>query len=126
METTSPADAPPVPTEDQGNNREIGYKRPPMASRFRPGQSGNPRGRRKGESLTSRIADVLARETIGGRRIPGGRCVADLLAEVIVKQALKGKFPFVRAVLERIDGKVPDRIAGHDGGPLGLDDLGEL
>jgi hypothetical protein len=89
METTSPVDASPVPTEEQGNNRELGYKRPPVASRFRPGQSGNPGGRRKGDSLTSRIAGILARETIDGRRISGGRCLADLLAETIVRQALK-------------------------------------
>jgi hypothetical protein len=43
---------------------EVGYKRPPEASRFRPGQSGNPKGRPKGaknfatvfaEELTTRI-----------------------------------------------------------------------
>ena len=27
---------------------EVGYGRPPMASRFQPGQSGNPKGRSKG------------------------------------------------------------------------------
>jgi hypothetical protein len=27
---------------------QVGYGRPPLHSRFRPGQSGNPRGRRKG------------------------------------------------------------------------------
>ena len=27
---------------------QVGYKRPPRHSRFRPGQSGNPRGRQKG------------------------------------------------------------------------------
>jgi hypothetical protein len=108
--TTSPIDA--SPSQKQGDSREVGHKRPPVQHHFRPGQSGNPGGRRKGESLTSRIADILARETIDGRRISGGRCLADLLAEVIVMQALKGKFPFVREVFERMDGKVPGRIVG--------------
>ena len=31
-----------------GDNDKVGYKRPPRHSRFRPGQSGNPRGREKG------------------------------------------------------------------------------
>ena len=29
-------------------NYEVGYGKPPVATRFKPGQSGNPRGRRKG------------------------------------------------------------------------------
>lgn len=39
----------PVPQkEDEGGSYEVGYGRPPAHSRFRPGQSGNPAGRRKG------------------------------------------------------------------------------
>lgn len=34
--------------DDTPKDFEVGYKRPPLHSRFRPGQSGNPRGRRKG------------------------------------------------------------------------------
>src|SRR5262249_43343085 len=29
-------------------NGPVGYKRPPVATRFKPGQSGNPKGRKKG------------------------------------------------------------------------------
>src|SRR5271155_6015919 len=43
-----------VPTDLPGTTRriavmteEVGYKRPPRHSRFRPGQSGNPSGRQK-------------------------------------------------------------------------------
>ena len=43
--------------------------------------------------------------------------MADLLAEAIVKEALKGKFAFAREVLDRTEGKVPDRVAGPEGGP---------
>ena len=36
--------------DDRGNGAsyEIGYCRPPVATRFQPGVSGNPSGRRKG------------------------------------------------------------------------------
>ena len=37
------------PIETKTNNSEVGYKNPPVKSRFRKGQSGNPRGRRKGQ-----------------------------------------------------------------------------
>ena len=32
----------------QSRNYEVGWGRPPQASRWRPGQSGNPKGRPKG------------------------------------------------------------------------------
>jgi hypothetical protein len=100
---------PPVP-EEQGKIREVGRGKPPPETRFKPGQSGNPGGRRKGQSLTAKIAAILDRDTLGGKRLPGGLSVADVLAEAIVKQACLGKFPFAKEVLERLDGKVPDRI----------------
>ena len=40
-----------IPTTNQPDATEgkVGYKRPPVKSRFRKGQSGNPSGRRKGQ-----------------------------------------------------------------------------
>ena len=38
-----------VPQQDgDGGGYEVGYGKPPTHSQFRPGQSGNPAGRRKG------------------------------------------------------------------------------
>jgi Family of unknown function (DUF5681) len=34
--------------KDAGNDYSVGYGKPPTHSQFRPGQSGNPAGRRKG------------------------------------------------------------------------------
>jgi len=44
-----PKKKPPVP-QNQGDDAgyEVGYGRPPTHSQFRPGQSGNPAGRRQG------------------------------------------------------------------------------
>jgi hypothetical protein len=39
---------PDTPADVAGDGYEIGYGKPPKHSRFRPGQSGNPAGRRKG------------------------------------------------------------------------------
>lgn len=50
----------------------VGYGKPPVASRFKPGQSGNPRGRPKGAStvLDKILGQLNARieVTIGGRK----------------------------------------------------------
>ena len=45
---------------------EVGFGRPPAASRFKPGQSGNPHGRRKGsKNLGQLLVDALsARVTV--------------------------------------------------------------
>src|SRR5687768_13386603 len=41
---------------------EVGYAKPPVATRFKPGQSGNPRGRRKGAAKT--VAPALNDERL--------------------------------------------------------------
>jgi Family of unknown function (DUF5681) len=35
-------------TDAPGHDMKLGYKRPPLQTRFRPGVSGNPLGRQKG------------------------------------------------------------------------------
>src|SRR4051812_50151728 len=80
--------------------------------RWKPGQSGNPGGRAKGQSITARLRAVLEQEH-------NGRVLMDLLAERLAKEALAGKFPFIKEVLERLDGRVADRV-NLDGPPQGV------
>ena len=58
--------------EDPAVDDRVGYGRPPLATRFRPGQSGNPRGRPKGaRNLSTVIASALSERvavTENGRR----------------------------------------------------------
>jgi Family of unknown function (DUF5681) len=90
--------------EEQGKNREsVGYGKPPIEHRFKPGQSPNPGGRPKGRSVSSRLRELLENEA--GKN---GKQIADLLAEVIIKAALKGDHKFVETVLNRTEGKIVD------------------
>ena len=112
-----PAKKPPA-TEKQreiseGRQRSLANLKP-----FKPGQTGNPGGRPKGKSLTQRLVELMDRTDIDGTALPEGKCVADFVVETIAREAIAGKFPFAKEVFDRIEGKVPDRIAGHDGGPL--------
>lgn len=110
--------------DEQGKIREpVGYAHPPVHSRFQPGQSGNPGGRAKGRTLTSILREVLDSNTLGGKPIPQGRTVADMLGDVIIKEALKGKFTFAKEVLDRTEGKVAEKHehTGKDGAPMTID-----
>jgi len=73
------------------------------------GVSGNPGGKRRGESVTSRIRKLLQEN--GGER-------ARQVANIIVTLAEQGDVPMIKELLNRTEGKVPERIAGHDGGPI--------
>lgn len=61
---------------------EVGYARPPESHRFKPGQSGNPKGRPKGTSdLLTHVTEELKRKVTiseGGRtrKVEKGKAVA--------------------------------------------------
>lgn len=87
---------------------------------FLPGQSGNPNGRPKGRSITSRLRDILEREEINGKPLRDGKQVADLVAEALIKGARRGDIRHLQELLNRVEGKVPDKhmVTGADGGVL--------
>jgi hypothetical protein len=97
---------------DQGPDREpglgpvrqderVGYGRPPLATRFRSGQSGNPRGRPRGaRNLSTVVAAALSERiavTENGRR----RRISKLEAAVkqLVNRAASGEARATRLLL---------------------------
>jgi hypothetical protein len=78
----------------------------------KPGETHNPNGRPKGESLTTKIRRVLDEPD----RKHGTK--ADALIAEAVKRARRGDFRFFKELIDRRDGKVPDRLAGADGEKL--------
>lgn len=51
-------------TAGAGVPYDVGYGRPPRHSRFRPGQSGNPKGRRKGAKSTGTLLREILDEKV--------------------------------------------------------------
>ena len=78
--------------------------------RWRKGQSGNPGGRPRGSSMKKVLGRVM-------RQKHNGKSYYDLLGEVLCREALKGKHPFVKELLDRLEGPVPrPGEAAADGG----------
>ena len=65
----------------------------PESTRFRPGQSGNPRGRPRGAKGMKEIVQSIAREQIAFKEDDGVPCsmmTAELVLRVIQRKALSG------------------------------------
>jgi hypothetical protein len=83
------AEEPPAEAAEE----KVGYGRPPRHSRFKPGQSGNPRGRPKGavgvKSILERV--LLEEHQVVERGKQRWRSILELLLLSLRDQALAGK-----------------------------------
>jgi hypothetical protein len=80
------------------------------AHRWPKGKSGNPGGRARGTSIRGILRKVLA-------QTHGTKSYYELLGELIYREAMKGKAPFVRELLDRVERPVRDeRQPGAAGG----------
>lgn len=71
---------------------EIGYGRPPRHSRFKPGQSGNPKGKTKGQKDLKTIARAVLNEkiTVQTPRGPKRMTKLEAMIHTHVNKAMKG------------------------------------
>jgi hypothetical protein len=79
-------------TPNQASYR-VGYGRPPTETRFKPGVSGNPKGRRKKVPNFSEVTEQVLNETIEVRMGDRLLCMSNRQALVrsAIRQALAGK-----------------------------------
>jgi hypothetical protein len=77
---------------DSDDTLAVGYKRPPVDRQFKPGQSGNPKGRPKGRKNLKTIIVEAFNKKIKVRGKNGTRTVSTLQAmfEVNINKALAG------------------------------------
>ncbi len=103
---------------------EVGYKRPPKASQYKPGQSGNPKGRPRG----AKGINTLARETLTAKvrvRTPDGEKRMSKMEAVLqktVELAMKGNARAIILLLNLYRPAVPDAPMAEHGTGSG-DDL---
>ena len=77
---------------DDKQNSAVGYGRPPVNRQFKPGQSGNPRGRPKGsKNLLTIFAEAMSRPvTVRDKGKIRRLSKLELMVEVMVNKALAG------------------------------------
>jgi hypothetical protein len=74
---------------------DVGYKKPPKTGQFKPGQSGNPSGRKKNGPNFATDLDAELRETVvvedGGRecRVTKQRAIVKALIALAIKGDLR-------------------------------------
>jgi hypothetical protein len=83
----------------------VGYGRPPKVTQFKPGHSGNPRGRPKGaRSIGAVLQDIIRQKisvTEGGktRRLPA----LEVMLRRLVNDSLKGDQKALKLLLSLVD-----------------------
>ena len=119
----APLDEPEQAEAKAAATYEVGYKKPPTHTRFRPGRSGNPRGRPKGsKGLNTLIREslsemVIARTARGEKKISRIQGIIHKLQEM----ALKGNVRALTQLMAYYSAAVPDAL--ETSGPAAPQDL---
>lgn len=85
------------------NSYSVGYRRPPTHSQFKPGKSGNPRGRPKRSVLgfdNFLHQELLSTVLIQTNGKPQTLSKYEVILKQIVKCAMEGNFRFVRMMID--------------------------
>jgi hypothetical protein len=85
------------------DDSRVGYKRPPVHSRFKKGQSGNPRGRpKKAPDFMEDAAEILGGTVTGqAKGKPITLPAVQAMFRTLCRQALKGDNQALRGVSSR-------------------------
>lgn len=121
MRQAPPAELQPAPDKGPAAKSDyaVGYGRPPVHTRFKPGMSGNPKGRRKG----ARGLNTLARELLTEKvpvRTPSGEKKMHRIEAVLHKTfelALKGNPRALTQILGLYASAVPESAVPETASP---------
>lgn len=114
-----------LPGAKPASSYEVGYAKPPVANRFKPGQSGNPKGRPKGSRNTvpglheERMKDIILSEAYRDVTVRDGNCNVTIpMVQAVVRSmavnAAKGQHKAQRLFSQLLAAVETSRKALHD------------
>ena len=86
-------------TEEQRTNRE---KSNANLIKYKPGESGNPGGKPAGKSITAELRKMIDEGNTAEE-------IAKVLIDLAKSIGTRGQVPAIKELLERTEGKVPDK-----------------
>ena len=92
---------------------DVGYAKPPKHSQFQPGQSGNPKGRKKGsKNWKTRIQHMFDEPiTLQVNGQPKSMSRGEAITNVLMAKALKGDVPALRMAINLMNDVAGQRDA---------------
>lgn len=99
---------------------QVGYRRPPRHSRFKPGQSGNARGRPKGSKSPKLLLEEALRAPITVTEAGVSRTVEQrqVLFKALLAKAIKGDTRAALLIVKLMDQFGLSKASGEDNQPL--------
>lgn len=88
--------------EKIGDEERTGYGKPPKASRYQPGQSGNPKGRPKGSRGLRTDLDAIMAETIRLSKTGESLTVQQVILKALAQKAAMGNVPAAGLLLQYV------------------------
>lgn len=108
--------------EENTEGYKVGPGKPPLETRFKPGESGNPNGVPKGtRQMRTIIREIFETEILAvdpKTNEPRKMTMGEAIAMAQFKQATKGNTKAFNALLDRLEGKVAQPLSGPNGEPL--------
>jgi len=101
------------PNNTVHNREKVGKGNPPRNTRWKPGQSGNPKGRPKGiRYISESLRELLDQKDKDGRT--NAQLIAEALIEAAKNPNSKMASGLIKEILDRTEGKVPDKVEETD------------
>lgn len=94
---------------------EVGFGKPPKHAQFKPGQSGNPKGRKKGAKGMKTLAKQMLTAKVPVRSANGTKMMTrmDALLHKMVELSMKGNPRLILALVDLYEQSVPEQRASE-------------
>jgi uncharacterized protein YdaL len=106
---------------------EVGYGKPPKATQFKKGQSGNPSGKKKPASLEDILKRTLAKQvtvTVDGKKqsLP----MMEVIIQALVRKAATGDLAAIKTVVQAAAAFTDESVAEATLSPHQLEALKDI